>query len=81
MTFASSVSNGRTVIPSVLRQELNIQDGDQLIWQSRNGELVVTTRRAQLAKAQALFQSFAPASAVSSADQLIAERRRAAESE
>jgi AbrB family looped-hinge helix DNA binding protein len=81
MKSSSNVSNGRTVIPSVLRQKLNIQDGDQLIWDTRDGELMVTTRRAQLAKAQALFQSFAPKNSPSAADQLIAERRSAVESE
>jgi AbrB family looped-hinge helix DNA binding protein len=81
MKISSNVSNGRTVIPSVLRQKLNIQDGDQLIWDTRDGELMVTTRRAQLAKAQALFQSFAPKNSPSAADQLIAERRSAVESE
>lgn len=81
MNIYSSVSNGRTVIPSIFRQELNIQDGDQLIWNTRDGELVVTTRRAQLAKAQALFQSFAPKNSPSAAEQLLAERRSAADSE
>ncbi|OIN92210.1 MAG: hypothetical protein AUJ20_08440 [Comamonadaceae bacterium CG1_02_60_18] len=81
MNIASSLSNGRTVIPSIFRQQLNMQDGDQLIWNTRDGELVVTTRRAQLAKAQALFQSFAPQNSPSAADQLMAERRAAADSE
>jgi len=81
MNISSNVSNGRTVIPSALRQELNILDGDQLIWNTRDGELVVTTRRAQLAKAQALFQSFAPKNSPSASDQLISERRLAADSE
>jgi len=35
----------------------------------------VTTRRAQLEKAQALFQRCVPADAPSAADELIAERR------
>ncbi len=81
MNILSSISNGRTVIPSIFRQELNIQDGDQLIWHARDGELVVTTRRAQLAKAQALFQSFTPKNSPSAADQLLSERRLAADSE
>jgi len=78
MKIVSSVSNGRTVIPAALRAQLAIKDGDQLIWSSRGDELVVTTRRAQLARAQALFQQFAPKNAASAADELIAERREAA---
>ncbi|TXT38075.1 MAG: AbrB family DNA-binding protein [Comamonadaceae bacterium] len=81
MNIVSNLSNGRIVIPAAFRQQLDIQDGDQLIWSVRNGELVATTRRAQLAKAQALFQSFAPKGSPSVADELIAERRAAADSE
>lgn len=81
MNITSSLSNGRTVIPAALRTQLDIQDGDQLIWSARTGELVVTTRRAQLNKAQALFQQFAPKNSASAADELIAERRAAADLE
>lgn len=77
----SSLSNGRTVIPAALRAQLDIQDGDQLIWSARDGELVVTTRRAQLNKAQALFQKLVPKNSPSLADELIAERRAASETE
>jgi bifunctional DNA-binding transcriptional regulator/antitoxin component of YhaV-PrlF toxin-antitoxin module len=81
MNATSNLSNGRAVIPAVLRQQLGIQDGDQLIWSVRGGELVATTRRAQLGKAQALFQKFVPKDSPSLADELIAERRAAADSE
>ena len=81
MNITSSLSNGRTVIPATLRTQLDIQDGDQLIWTARTGELVVTTRRAQLNKAQALFQQFAPKNSPSAADELIAQRRAAADIE
>ena len=81
MNSKSNVSNGRTVIPAALRTQLDILEGDQLIWSARDGELVVTTRRAQLSRAQALFQRFVPKDAPSLADELIAERRAAAETE
>ena len=81
MNLLSSLSNGRIVIPAALRQQLDLKDGDQLIWSVRDGELVATTRRAQLRKAQALFQHFVPADAPSLADELIAERRAAASAE
>ena len=81
MNLTSSLSNGRVVIPAALRAQLDIKDGDQLIWTARDGELVATTRRAQLGRAQALFQKHVPAGAPSLADELIAERRAACEQE
>ena len=66
MTATSSLSHGRTVIPAALRE--------QLIWEVRDGELLVTTRVAQLRRAQALIHRYVPES-VSLADELIAERR------
>lgn len=74
MTATSSLSHGRTVIPAALREQLGIKDGDQLIWEVRDGELLVTTRVAQLRRAQALIHRYVPES-VSLADELIGERR------
>lgn len=81
MKLSSSVINGRVVIPAALRSQLDIADGDQLIWAARDGELIATTRRAQLSKAQAMFQTFVPKNSPSLADELIAERRSASETE
>lgn len=81
MKTHTSLSNGRVVIPAALREQLDIKDGDQLIWTARDGELVATTRRAQLTKAQALFQKFVPKNSPSLADELIAERRAASQAE
>lgn len=75
MSAKSSLSNGRTVIPAALREQLGMRDGDQLLWELRDGELVVTTRAAKLRRAQALFRKYVPADAPSVADELIAERR------
>jgi bifunctional DNA-binding transcriptional regulator/antitoxin component of YhaV-PrlF toxin-antitoxin module len=77
----STIKNGRTVIPANLRETLDIQDDDQMIWSARDGQLVATTRRAQLMKAQSLFQKFVPKDSLSLADELIAERRAATETE
>jgi len=74
MTATSNLSHGRTVIPAALREQLGIKDGDQLIWEIRDGELVVTTRVAQLRRVQALINRHIPKS-VSLVDQLITERR------
>lgn len=81
MKPTTSLSNGRAVIPAALREQLDLRDGDQLIWAARDGELIATTRRAQLRKAQAMFQKFVPAGAPSLADELIAERRAASKTE
>lgn len=81
MKLHSNVSNGRAVIPAPLRAELDIKDGDELIWSVRDGELIATTRLAELRKAQALFQKYVPKGSPSVADELIAERRAASEAE
>lgn len=75
MTLTSSLSNGRTVIPAALREQLNIKDGDQLLWEILDGQLTVTTRATQLRKAQARFQSHIGKDSPSLADELINERR------
>jgi bifunctional DNA-binding transcriptional regulator/antitoxin component of YhaV-PrlF toxin-antitoxin module len=75
MNYTSNLANGRAVIPSALRAQLDLKDGDQLIWSIRGEELMVTTRRAQLRNAQALFQKKLKSAAPSLADELIAERR------
>lgn len=74
MKATSNLSHGRTVIPAALREQLGIRDGDQLIWEIRDGELVVSTRVAQLRRAQALIHRYV-AESVSLADDLISERR------
>ena len=59
----------------LLCAQLHINEGDQLLWSVRDGQLVATTQRAQLQSAQALFQSHLAISSPSMADELIAERR------
>ncbi len=81
MNLTSNLSNGRAVIPAPLRSQLDIKDGDQLIWTIQDGSLVATTRRAQLGKAQAMFQKLVPKNSPSLADELIAERRKASAAE
>ncbi len=81
MNPTSNLSNGRAVIPAALRELLGLRDGDQLIWAVRDGELVATTRRAQLRRAQLRFQQSVPKGSASMADELMSERRAAAASE
>lgn len=81
MKSQSHLSNGRAVIPAGMRAQLDMREGDQLIWRIEGDQLVVTTRRAQLKKAQLLFQQQVPAGSASAADELIAERRAEAASQ
>ncbi len=75
MKVQSQLSSGRVVIPAAMRAQLDMREGDQLIWRVDGDQLVVTTRRAQLRKAQAMFQQVVPPDAPSVVDELIAERR------
>jgi AbrB family looped-hinge helix DNA binding protein len=75
MKAQSQLSSGRVVIPAALRAQLDMREGDQLIWRVDGDQLVVTTRRAQLRKAQAMFRQVVPPDAPSVVDELIAERR------
>ena len=81
MKFQSQLSSGRVVIPAALRTQLDMREGDQLIWRVEADQLVVTTRRAQLKKAQTMFQQLVQPTAPSVADELIAERRAEAAAE
>ncbi|WP_374336287.1 AbrB/MazE/SpoVT family DNA-binding domain-containing protein [Methyloversatilis sp.] len=70
---------GRVVIPAEIRQSLGLKEGDAVLFELRDGEVIITTRAARLKRAQALFQQFVPPGSPSIADELIAERRAAAE--
>lgn len=66
---------GRVVIPVEIRRSLGLKEGDTVLFEVRDGEVVLTTRRARIARAQAMFRQFVPAGPPSLADELIAERR------
>lgn len=65
---------GRVVIPAEIRQSLGIKEGDIVLFEERDGEVMLTTRKARLARARALVRKYVPED-VSLADELIAERR------
>ncbi|MCX8086390.1 MAG: AbrB/MazE/SpoVT family DNA-binding domain-containing protein [Rhodocyclaceae bacterium] len=65
---------GRVVIPAEIRQALGLKEGDPVLFEMRDGEAVITSRRAQLERARALVRRYVPAD-VSLVDELIAERR------
>ncbi len=67
---------GRVVIPSAMREKLNMNQGDELIIEERDGELVLASKRQRLKKIQAEFHRlFPPKAGVSGVDELMAERK------
>lgn len=73
---------GRVVIPAEIRRSLGLKEGDTVLFELRDGEAVITTRRARIARAQAMFQAWCPREEGRSlVDEFIAERRREAEQE
>ena len=72
-------ANGRVVIPAQIRRELGLEQGDELVASVDGRRLVLETRDALLRRIQAEYR--AAAGDRSLVDELIAERRRAAERE
>lgn len=66
---------GRIVVPAEVRRALGVTEGETLVGELRNGEFVLTTRRARMEAARALFQKYFPPDGPSLAGELIAERR------
>jgi AbrB family looped-hinge helix DNA binding protein len=66
---------GRVVVPAEVRRALGVSEGETLVGELRDGEFVLTTKRARLEAARALFQKYFPPGGPSLADELIAERR------
>jgi AbrB family looped-hinge helix DNA binding protein len=74
--YSMKVSDGgRVVVPAEVRRALGVREGETLVGEMRDGEFVLTTRRARLDAAVRLFQKFCPPGSPSLADELIAERR------
>jgi AbrB family looped-hinge helix DNA binding protein len=72
---------GRVVVPAEIRKALGVSEGETLLGEMREGEFVLTTRRARLDRARSVFQKYFPPGAPSLADELIAERRTEAAQE
>ena len=72
---------GRVVVPAEIRKVLGVAEGEILLGEMRDGEFVLTTRRARLDRARSVFQKYFPPAAASVADELIAERRAEAAQE
>jgi AbrB family looped-hinge helix DNA binding protein len=85
MTYNGSVNelvtfvdaSGRVVLPAAFRRALGLESGARIIIQLQDGELRVRSARQALADSQRLVGQYLQ-STESLADELIAERRRAA---
>ena len=71
---------GRIVIPAVLRDRYNFEEGDMLIVRAKEDGVMVESASAALKRAQALVKTLVP-EGVSLVDELINDRRREAERE
>lgn len=74
---------GRVVIPADLREKLNFNQGDELIIEARNGELVLASKRQRILQAREKFRQMLPAieSGRSIVDEFLAERRAEVEND
>ena len=82
MNTLTMTQSGRIVIPKALRDQLGLHEGDEMIVEVEDDRLVLSTRVARLKRAQALIEKYCPAQPGESvADEFIAERRQAADSE
>ncbi|WP_374577045.1 AbrB/MazE/SpoVT family DNA-binding domain-containing protein [Phenylobacterium sp.] len=74
------VSGGRLQVPADIRKQLGLTDGDAVVMTVVDGELHVRPARAGLARARQRLRRYVPAD-MRLSDELIAERRKAAEHE
>ena len=82
MNTLTMTQNGRIVIPKLLRDQLGLHEGDEMVAEVEDGRLVLSTRAARLKRAQALIEKYCPTQPGESVvDEFIAERRTAAENE
>jgi len=76
MNIATLSQGGRVVIPKSLREKLGVKEGGEVIWTEVDGQIVLTSRKLQIERAQDFFATLmADYRGSSLADELIAERR------
>ena len=73
-------SNGRIVVPSEVRKELNLEPGEALTLISENGEMRILSLREAVRRAQETARKVV-GNRTGLVDEFIAERRREAERE
>jgi AbrB family looped-hinge helix DNA binding protein len=72
--------NGRVVLPAAFRKALHIRPGDQVLARLEDDEVKITTLKHRIERAQRHVRQFVKPGR-SLADELIAERREAAQHE
>jgi len=73
-------SNGRVVIPANMRAEIGLQEGGQVVARLVDGAVVLEPVAVAVRRAQAMVRRYIPQGS-DLVDELIADRRRAAERE
>ena len=74
------VSGGRLQLPAEMRKALSLGDGDTVLLEMVDGEIHVRPLRDAVSRIQARLREFVPAE-VCLSDELIADRRAAADNE
>ena len=74
------VSGGRLQLPAELRRALSLTDGDTVLMEIVDGEIHVRPLRDAVVRVQTRLRAFVPAD-VSLSEELIADRRAAADRE
>ena len=72
--------NGRVVIPAAFRKALGIEAGDEVVLRIQDDELRITTQQRRIQRAQHRAREYVKPG-TSLVDELLAERREAAEHE
>jgi AbrB family looped-hinge helix DNA binding protein len=72
--------NGRIVIPAPFRKALRINPGDEVVLRIEDDELLITTVKGRIERAQRLVRQYVKPG-TSLVNELIAERREAARNE
>lgn len=76
MQMVKVSQGGRVVIPAEIREKLQIRQGDELILEERDGELVLSSRARCIEQIrQAILAGMPSHDSRSLVDELIAERR------
>ncbi len=75
MNTAKVSDGGRVVIPAELREKHGIGIGDVVMWLDTGDQLVLTSVRASIRRAQALVAQHNKRPGISMVDELIRERR------
>lgn len=76
MSASVMSQGGRVVVPKEYRQKLGLKEGDEVIWVEVDGQIVLTSRKQQLERAQKFFaELFKDYQGGSLVDELIADRR------